>query len=159
MKTKIGLFILTLCLFAGCAPITLIDHVSSGTPKGYVEFYLPKGGAAISRSSIYLIVNGKDIYEGATSNWDVGVPKTGLRIAKSPGDYLFAVRVGGHRKKVLVQIIEGMVTPVRIVYTDVGKSSSFVPGGYMTPGGVQTTTSFNMEVYPEKPVPIAEYDK
>jgi hypothetical protein len=146
---KIKLIYLLTCLIfililAGCASVKVIDRIPNGTPKGYVEVYYDQSEGGVGyRASVYSIVNGKEIYEGQTSIWDINSNKVGLRLAKRPGTYTFSVRLFEWNYTYSIKIEEGMITPIKITYLIVNKESQL--------------SSLNTDVHPEKPVPIAEY--
>lgn len=110
-------------LIAGCA--TVIDTLPPGTPKGYVEFYYSKDSA-----TFYLQIGRHESFEdkggiihdfpcapkGYLSSWDHR-----LRIAETPGfhDYCIVQKV---YQPIKVEVIEGMITPVRIHIQVVGST-------------------------------------
>ena len=119
MKTKI--FFQSIVLFSfllilsSCGSITMIDNVPEG-PKGYVEFYY-LGTESNARIAIYSMAGNQKILEGYTSFWNMTKGKVGLRIAKSPGTYMFLIPFSGLDVPFVVQIEEGRITPVKIMFT------------------------------------------
>ncbi|MFH1503348.1 MAG: hypothetical protein ABIE36_01700 [Candidatus Diapherotrites archaeon] len=139
-------------IITGCAPMKVIDTVQSETPKGYVEFYFLRGeGNPGCYPEIYSIVDNKEVFEGSVFCW--GGNKVNLRIAKTPGTYTFSVQLLKYNYTFPIQIEEGMITPIRIVFEDVYKRS------YSRANSIVTRSFFKMGVYPEKTVLIIEYDK
>jgi len=129
-------FSVSLSIFAGCgAPITIKDDLPAGTPKGYVEFYYLRNEGDIGRrAAIYRYDKYRIVLEGLTSGQDWRQNKVGLRLAKRPGYYHFAVSLGTAEEHVRqVRVEEGMVTPVRIQIRNLGtKYSPYVEITYYT---------------------------
>lgn len=155
MKNFKSVYSLTCLVFililSGCASVKVIDKVSSGTPKGYVEFYYVQGeGDDAFRYSVYRIANDKEFYEGQTPLWDVKKGNIGLRLAKSTGDYTFSVRASTISRTFPVHIEEGKIIRVKIVFTNLYDSMS--EQGKSLP----MSAYLKINVYPESPVPISE---
>jgi hypothetical protein len=133
-------------LFVGCATtIKIYDELPDNVPKGYVEFYNEdKKGASGFLWDVWKYQNGK--FENITTyflrpgirleSWEGGQRR---RIAERPGLHLFQLRIGSAVKEVEVEVIERMITPVRIIITNLGQY-----------GG---TYSFNMSLRVEKHTP------
>ena len=155
-------------LLMGCKAMATKDKLPDGAPKGYVEFYyLPIEGNPGYRVWVYSKLSlGTELYEGLTGAWDQNPEKrVGLRIAKRPGRYRFALRLerdSSEEIDVRVLVEEGKITPVKIHFTDVNKTvNSGVPqlqmsgrhSGVLTTS-IETTTSFKMSCSVEKAQPI-----
>jgi hypothetical protein len=142
----------------GSAPPTTLVTLPPGSPKGYVEFYIQKDQASFFHPSIYRLVDSQEIYEGYTSSLNMEDYKVGLQLAKFPGTYTFSVNVSltpsmnTYRYKIPVQIVENMITPVKITYPGVIKT----PGGYMRITTDSTAIAFDMYVEVEKTIPYVE---
>jgi hypothetical protein len=163
MKTKIIFFVLL--ILVSCAPIRKFDRVPEGVPKGYVEFYYLKSEGNIGFSfPVYITAHPtRDTpAEGwiSSSRWIFG-NKIGLRLSESPGRYTFYVGASEFSQPISVSIKEGMVIPVRMVFTNISKDVQTRYG--VSSNIIHTTTiskyKFNIYLYPENPVPIVEYDK
>lgn len=149
-----------LVLFSGlgcCSGIRTKDYLPSGTAKGYVEFYCTIGPMTPYPGSpkIYCIDENsrKKIEEGYISIDGGSVffsAKQGLRIARTPGTYRFSVVLGTADEIVSVQVKEGMVTPVKISFSDVKTSSTSGSGATVV------TTTFRMQVTAEEPIPVSK---
>ncbi|MGA2407787.1 MAG: hypothetical protein ABSF81_13710 [Bacteroidales bacterium] len=154
-------YLIFISILAGCAPIRKIDRVAEGSPKGYVEFYYLKSEGNIGFSfPVYTVANPtKDSPpEGwVTASKLIFGDKVGLRLSKSPGKYTFYVGLSDFSQPISVSIKEGMVIPVRIVFTNIAKYAHTY--GEIHNVENATTYKFNMKMYLGKPSPIAEYDK
>jgi hypothetical protein len=146
LKRVLGVIasIILLLLVVGCASITIKDDLASGIPKGFVKFYYLKSEGNIGyRPAIYSIDSNGEVFEDRTSHWDL-TNEIGLQIAKPPGSYHFAVRTGNADKQVQVKIEENRITPVRISFSNVQKTTSY---------HAQTIT-FRMNLYVEDSYPV-----
>ncbi len=105
------MFIIIL-LFTGCA-MSVHDKLPSGVSKGYVEFY-GEGVTEIDNYATWYITK----YEnGRETKYDIVIwdGNTKRRIAERPGMHTFIVRMGSAAHKVSVEILEGMIVPVKVV--------------------------------------------
>ncbi len=106
------LSVLTL-LIAGCT-ISTYDKLPDNVPKGYVEFYGEKGETELPDGGTWLLhkyENGKKI-DVTGAIWD---GNTKRRVAVRPGMHTFIVRLGNAAIKVKIDVIEGMIIPVRVI--------------------------------------------
>jgi hypothetical protein len=151
MKTKL-LFLSTVLFIVGCAPTGLVDKLPKETPKGYVEFYYLKSeGDTDYCPDVYSIYGDKGAYEGRLYSFSAK-DKVFLRLAKIPGKYTFFVRLIGNEYQFPIQIREGMITVIKITFTDVHSSRR------MQGNKIVGFDRFKWEAVLEKNVPVAEYD-
>ena len=128
-------------ILTGCPPITIKDNIPDGIPKGFIEFYYLASEEHVGIPEIYSIdIKYGAIYEGRTSLNDIVQDKVGFRLAKRPGTYKFRVDLGTAKKEVNINVLEGMVIPVRIKFGNVQKGSK--------------GASFNMNLIIEAAVPL-----
>ncbi len=136
-----------LLLLGGCA-VASYDNVPDGVPRGYVEFY-PDGPGGIGGPfgdgipwQIWREQGGKA--EQVTGQMFFGSQKR--RIADTPGKHVFQIRLGSGIERVLVEIREGMVTPVRVRIDRRGSESTFTG----------SRNIFSLVYFVEAPVPFKE---
>ncbi len=150
MKTICKIILIAfICSLYACVSNTLIDKVPSMTPKGYVEFY--KDISYGMSPNIYSIVDNKDTLEGSLVGY---IKKASLRIAKTPGNYLFSVRLGSNNFNVPVEIKEGMITRVKILFYDVVETKKETIGGANYYSSSRKIWSYKMSVNVEDTLPI-----
>jgi hypothetical protein len=138
---------LVLLSILGCVAV-IKDNLPQGTPKGYVKFYRLRSDPGNLCPMIYSVdeKNKELALEGKIPSDTIWVDRSILQLAKTPGNYHFIVRFGTGEKVVRVRIVEGMVTPVRIIFGDVKKTRES--------GLIRTT--FNMDISVEAPIPLRE---
>jgi hypothetical protein len=130
-------------LAAGCRTMTT-DRVPSGEQRGYVEFYVASGENLGFQVPIYEVIDGKDYPAGSACLWNRWTTR---RVAAEPGKHVYLVALGTARKKVTVEVEEGMIVPVRITLTrDEDGKSAF------------KDVKFTMALAREAPIDPAEYD-
>jgi hypothetical protein len=142
---------LIMFLILGCATI-IKDSLPDGASKGYVKFYRLKSDIGrlnlmdvhLNTKVYSIIEKNKPLEEGEIPPPTIWVDSGSLQLTKPPGNYHFKVVLGNGEKDVHVRIEEGMVTPVRIILSDVKKTSG---SGYFT-------ISFKMGIDVEKPIPF-----
>ncbi len=122
------LLFFSLSTLLGCA-IPLKDSLPEGSPKGYVEFYylFSETKPTLFKIRIYSLDNNyRRVLEGVTEGC-TSYDKIGLRIAKLPGTYKFAICLGDVEKVVAVAVEEGKITPVKIAFRNLHTSSLNYP--------------------------------
>ncbi len=120
MKSFFLLNSILVILFTGCSPVKVIDKISEGSPKGYVEFYyMPGEGDSEFNYSIYSAFKGEEFYEGHLPGGNLTLEKTSLFIAKHPGEYSFSVRVSTLDTTFPLIIEESKVTRVKILFKNI----------------------------------------
>ncbi len=147
-----------LALSSGCEEPTLERPPDEGTPRGFVEFYIPldepwrpdPGVDAI----VYRLEDGERRFEGMTRKWaGLSNRKRGLAIALTPGEYTFSIELGEGSKQVRLRVEEGVFHPVRVTLVEVSSG-----GG----GGALRLRRYRIEVTTEKPLrpdtPVAASD-
>lgn len=157
MKSNIFLYcIIVILLVTGCLiPSGVVDRIPKDVPKAYVEFYylLSDGikGESFIIYSMDLQQEYKDleyVREGQVSSFMT--KGTYLRLAKTPGIYKFRIKYYPLSNKLYppieykdmwIKLEEGMVTIVRIEYSNVSQGYSLL--------------SYNRNIYIEKTIPIA----
>jgi len=103
----------------------------------------------------------RDIYgvlKGWDGEWMVGDDsilrgdEIGMLVAKKPGKYKFMIQILGVSKPQIFKIFvqEGMLVPVKLIFSDVERSTRVTGGSTIT---TSTTTTFNMEIVVEESVP------
>lgn len=107
---------------AGCAgfqtDVRTFDKLPANTPKGYVEFYNDESQDAIELNNnipgTWTVYQNEDgiatEIEGMVWDW-----RTRRRIAVRPGRHTFIVKLASAVPKVTVDVIEGMIIPVRVI--------------------------------------------
>ena len=131
---------LTLTL-AGCAALTY-DRIPDNAPKGYAEFY--SAGITGLGSRVWVVCkpeNGK-LTKITGSVW---YGKQRRRIAERPGMHTFVVKFGSATEEVTVKVIEGMITPVRVIIIPGTADTKWVSGKK------HTTYHFSMFLNVETP--------
>ena len=138
---RVGATALWALLCSGCVTTNtgVVDKMPKGAPKGFVEFYATNGNTLGKRVSVSkLRRNEVDNYGQFT-----GVRR--LRVACPPGqNYLFlkigrdmtsnarsplsklTVSLAANGRQVDAPVREGMVTPVRLTFTEVSRDRNFV---------------------------------
>jgi len=144
----------SIILIGGCTTTRTIDNLPSNNAKGFVAFYKylgPKASRTAYGIKIYQLQDGKEIYlfepgilDKRGTSWFKSIPRRIRKVACRPGQHTFIVKLGTAAKKIKVDVIEGMITPVRIRITDISRK---VLGKYVT-------TYFNLPVLVEAPVPV-----
>ncbi|MCX6749879.1 MAG: hypothetical protein NTZ83_00305, partial [Candidatus Pacearchaeota archaeon] len=140
-------------IITGCAPMRLIDKVSSDSPKGYAEFFCrnDKGYSDCKRKISLIKKKGEYIFVGNVSNKrrDSDSYKAGYIIARSPGYYYVSTLEDTY----YFHIEEGMVTPIEITL-EVSISKVMQPWGLVDKYRIKADLS-----NPGEPIPIEEYSK
>jgi hypothetical protein len=145
------MFLIMLLIFS-CAA-TIKDNLTAEVSKGYVKFYRLKSDVGrMNLINIHLHAKiysfsekpNESVEEGEVPFPTIWVDRGSLQLAKTPGNYHFRVILGTAEKYVHVRIEEGMVTPVRIILSDVEK----------TRGSGYSTITFRMGLDVEKPIPF-----
>lgn len=121
----VGAFLIT----SGCAA-TLVDTVPEGTPKGWVEFYLPQDesegnqeGKTTPDVPIPNVLNEEGQLIGRLG-WDPRASCHRLRVATTGGVRSFTVQAGTARPSVRVETRVGQVTPVLVHISNVRGSGA-----------------------------------
>jgi len=136
----------------GCSAIKVKDDLSPGTAKGHVKFYRMRSdpGDLCPEILSFEEKNKEPVFEGVIPWPPIWIDRGVLQLARPPGNYLFIVTKGSAKEVVHVRIVEGMVTPVRVIFSDVKKS-------YSTSGRMTTsTTTFNLGIAVDPPIPLSE---
>jgi len=151
-------------LFGGCSgEVLLIDRLPPNLPKGYVEFYefYPEGGTeAPPKPTVYQLAKASEVQEGRTTHNGMYsfikgfVIYSNLRIAAAPGSHTFVVEKGSGDLRTEVPVVERMVTPVRIVITDVTVDRDYMYNKYGEEIGTTTTYRFKMHSEVGQPSPL-----
>lgn len=118
---KLILLVLS-ALVTGCASLFYDSNIPDGTPKGYVEFY-GVGPHRIGDTtwSVYKAVGGKNKIVTSNKNFiDQGRKR---KIAERPGLHTYLISLGSSQKLISVEVVEGMVRPIRITL-DAGSQKS-----------------------------------
>lgn len=133
-------------LIVGCATLTY-DKLPDNVPKGYVEFY-SKGVTGLGTLVWYVCKyeNGKE-REITGSVWS---GEQRRRIAERPGTHTFIVKFGTAANKITVEVIEGMIIPVRVII----KPGTVEHG--LEHGLQRVTYHFNMDLSVERPAPFVK---
>lgn len=157
-KMSKGVVCIFMCLamlsILGCLGI-IKDNLPAGASKGYVRFYRMKSDPGTICPEIYSVdeKNKESVLEGGIPWPGIWFDRGVLQLARTPGIYHFTVSLGTAEKDVHVKIEEGMMTPVRVIFSDVKKSSS-------TSGRVTTiTTTFKMDIAIDSPIPVSDKSK
>jgi len=148
-------FFALLSSLTGCGStlIAVKDTVPRELPRGYVEFYyLVSEGHTGSPLEVKVVESGKMYHEGYTPDHGhfgfelsfLNKEKVGIRIAKRPGTYNFAVCQGTGEVHVQVRVHEAMVTPVRINMRNIERSH----------GPLSVRVTFTLDLDVEEPVPL-----
>ena len=150
VKTRVQRFssydvlLMSICIvlfFNGCAVINY-DLSPNNTPRGYIEFY----NENITHSNM----NTWEVWKYEDPN---EIKITGLlwsgeerrRISDRPGTHTFIVRIGSFSESVIVDIIEGMIIPVRVRMMRITASKDTY----------KTANHFKMVLDVEKPIPFS----
>jgi len=144
----------TLLLILDCARISIKDDLAVGVPKWYVEFYCNTKGPDWVRIHEVDRKNKSTIFEGPVERISFVLVHSGLRVAKNPGIHIFSASVGNVYQEVMVKIEEGMVSPVKITFSDLEEKSSTAYDLSSRPDGITITRTFKMFLTVEKPIPL-----
>ena len=131
-----------------------LPHPTVANGSGLIEFYKPRegpGGVYRRFEVAELLAAGgsRDLGMGSAVAHD---GKHVLNLAKRPGTYEFRIGTAGASgsEQVAVEVLAGMVTPVRIVYYNISKASRKDP----VTGGKVTEIRFDIQVTLETPQPL-----
>jgi uncharacterized protein YqgV (UPF0045/DUF77 family) len=127
--------------FVGCATVITYDQLPDNVPKGYVEFY--------SGSESKWGFREMEVWKGSRRIAEASGKGLKRRIARRPGMHTFQVRLGTAREEVKVKVIEGMITPVRVI---------IIPGRVEF-SGIMRIDYFNMSLGVERPIPYGEKEE
>jgi hypothetical protein len=129
------LFIFLIFCFSVFGCTKTIDNVKEGNAKGFVKFTLEEGK--------HHPPIGVDIYEGSQKlGFITGL--VSLKVAKIPGNYDFSAILSNVNKGISVSIVEGKLTPVKMVYIQRSITRSEI--------------KFDLYSTVDKPRPITEND-
>jgi hypothetical protein len=112
-----SLLLVVLLAVAGCGTVT-VDHIPSGSPKGYVEFYMNN----YAPFKISEVVGGEEKRCGVVGGWaspGINYQRYALRIAEEPGMHSFVVEHDTFTRGIDVEVTAGMITPVFIYYKSI----------------------------------------
>ena len=134
------------------AEILTYDPLAPSLSKGYVEFSSPadQSGVSYYTYSIHEQKNGQEVDAFPLQIWS-GEQKR--RIAEPPGTHTFVVKLGNVSEALTVEVLEGMITPVAVIVTDVAQGATI---------GATTTYGFRLVTAVSSPVPYyagAEYKR
>jgi hypothetical protein len=145
-------FCLALLPVIGCSGIKVKDDLSPEMAKGFVKFYRMRSDPGTLCPEIYSVdeKNKKSMLEGEIPWPGIWADRGVLQLARIPGNYTFIVEKGTARQVIHVKIVEGMVTPVSVIISDVKKTSESF-------GRTTTyTTTFKMGIVVEAPIPLSD---
>lgn len=120
-----SLFMMSLItlLITGCAAfktdLRIFDDLPENDPKGYVEFYAEENEAAIELHKKFPGTFYVFKYEDETETEIKGMVwswRTRRRVAVRPGMHTFILKYGSAARKVTVEVVEGMIIPVRVIF-------------------------------------------
>ena len=144
-----------LLLAAGCATTGMYDQLPDNVTKGYVDFY---GELILSVNnepwSVFEFENGKE-KRITPFHWIPWAPPKDRHVivAERSGLQNFVVKLGSGERLVKVEVIEGMIVPVKVVLTNIRCSGKSTYSG----GAVYTRTcDFDMSLEVGKPTPFVK---
>jgi hypothetical protein len=133
--------------------VQLTDNLPKNALKGYAEFYAKHGDSLGFQIPIYQIEGTEENLVGKACNCD---GYTRRRVACIPGTNRFLIRHGPEIKQFDVSVKEGMVTPVRLISTELSRSVFLSGNAYTIKSNTQV--GFRLEVKVEDPQPLAQHE-